>query len=138
MRAASAPSSDVLPLDVPPLMTIDETRAHTAIEQVGVGFGQRAELDQLGQRERAWREPAQRQERAIRRERRQYDIQARAVGEAGVDHRLRVVEAAAGASGQANAGVAQGAGVVEAERGALQAAAALDPDLRRPVRDHLA
>ena len=114
-----------------------EPRAHAAIEQVGVGLGERAELDQLGQRERSWREPAQRQERSVRRERRQHDVQARAVGETRVDHRLRVVEPASRARGQANAGVAQRAGVVEAQRRALQTAPALDPDLGRPVRDHL-
>ena len=99
-----------------------EPRAHAALEQIGVGLRERAELDQLRQRERAGREPAKRQQRPVRRERRQHDVQARAVGEAGVDHRLGVVEAATGASRQADAGVAQRSRVVEAQCGALQAA----------------
>ena len=118
-------------VDVPPLITI-ESRARTQrVEQGGVFRRERAALDELVERERPRREAPQRQQWPVRRERRQHDVQPRAVGEARVDHRLRVVEAPAGSRRQPNAGIAQRLGVVETQRRALQAAAALDPDLAR-------
>jgi len=52
-----------------------EARAHAALEQIGIGLGERAELDQLAQRERTRRETAQGEQRPVRCERRKHDVE---------------------------------------------------------------
>ena len=68
---------------------------HRPREQLGQRRGQRAVLDQLLGAEAAAAEAADRQHRAVERERRHDDVHARAVGEAGVDQRLGLVDAPA-------------------------------------------
>ena len=88
-RCASAFAHVVLPAlgrarhhDVPP-------RAHDRFEQPD----RRGIEPEVGERDRTRREPANGEARAVGRERRQHRVEARTVGEAGVDHRRRAIEA---------------------------------------------
>ena len=112
-------------------------RAHAACEQLPPRPRvSDPALDELRQGERARREAPERQQRPVGRDRRQHDVEPRAVGETGIDHRRassmrRPAEARAARTRRAAPRRRRSA------RCALQAPAALDPDLLRPVDEHL-
>ena len=94
-KPESALSSVVLPEPVPPeirMLTLPRTQA---ARNVAGGGRQRAERGQVGQRVRVARELPDRQRRAAQRERRDDRVDAAAVGQARVDHRRALVDAAA-------------------------------------------
>ena len=72
-----------------------EAAAHAGVEEVPGGAGERAEPDQVVRGVGVRGELADGQDRAVDRERRDHGVDARAVGQAGVDHRARLVDAAA-------------------------------------------
>ena len=81
-RAGAAADEDVQPA------------AHAGREQVRRRGGHRAEVDEIVDVERVGGELADRQHRAVERDRRQHRVDAAAVGQARVDHRARLVDAA--------------------------------------------
>ena len=95
MNAESAFSSVVLPEPVPPLTRMLRRAANRGGELVVELIGERSQLDQLPRARTDRREAAYRQRRAVHRERRDDDVDARAVLQAGVDHRAELVHPSA-------------------------------------------
>ena len=87
MNAETALSVVVLPVPVPPEMRMFSLPLHTGAEELRRARRQRAERDQVVDRVRVARELADRQRRAVERERRDDRVDAAAVGKAGIDHR---------------------------------------------------
>ena len=133
MRSSSPMSDDstlssvVLPVPVPPLMMMLR-RPPTHAEELRSLGRQGAEADEVVDREPGLGELADRERRAVDRERRDDRVDAGAVGEAGVDHRRRLVDAPAdrrddALDDQPEPGLGAEAGV-----GLVETAAALDVD----------
>ena len=101
--------------------------AHRAGEEVQQRAGQRVVGDQLVAGEAAPAEAADRQHRAVERQRRDHDVHARAVGQAGVAQRLGLVDPAAQRRQDPLDRVAQVALVREPHRRPLQPAARARP-----------
>ena len=97
--------------------------------------GERAEAQQVVEHQALLRELADRQQRARERQRRDDHVDAAAVGQAGVDHRRGLVDAAADLRHHLGDDPAQLRLVVEAHRRLVEPALALDPDLVGAV-DH--
>ena len=74
-----------------------EASADAGVEEVGGLLRDRAEVDEVVHRQRVGGELADRQRRAVDRERRDDGVDTAAVGKAGVDHRAGLVDAAADA-----------------------------------------
>ena len=108
--------------------------AHRAREEVEQRAGERAVGDQLVGAEPAAAEAADRQHRAVERERRDHDVHARAVGQPCVAQRLGLVDAPPERRQDALDRVAQVALAREPHRRALEPAAALDPHRLGPAR----
>ena len=137
MNVESALSVVVLPDPVPPqtrMLARARTRAREEVEQRA---GERAALHQLVRREAAAPEAPDRQDGAVERQRRDDDIDARAVGEPAVAERLGLVDAAAERREDPLDGVPEVALAREPHRRALDAAGALDPHRRRAAHHHL-
>ncbi len=111
--------------------------AHGAGEEHQQRPGQRPVGDQLLGREAAAAEAADRQHRAVERQRRDHDVHARAVGQPRVAQRLGLVDPAAERREDALDRVAQLGLGAEAHRRGLEPAAALDPHRRRPAHHDL-
>ena len=90
-NAARAPSVVVLPEPVPPQIEQRAAGGDGAAEEVEQRRRQRPVGDEVGGREPARAEAADGEQRPVERERRQHDVDARAVGQAGVAQRLGLV-----------------------------------------------
>ena len=124
-----------MPVPVPPEMRMLSS-ASTQRRRNSIDSGRdRAEVDHVVERQALLRELADRDERPRERERRDDHVDAAAVGEARVDHRRRLVDAAADLRDHLVDDPAQVRVVVEAHGRLVEAALALDPDLAGPV-DH--
>ena len=133
IAAESALSRVVLPEPVPPEITVETRALHRAMQEVGDAPGHGPELDQLLQRQRLLGELPDRDRRAVDGDRGDGGVHPAAVGQAGVDHRLALVDPAADAGDDAVDDAQQVVVVAEADRGQLQLAAALDVDLEGAV-----
>ena len=98
-----------------------------APEQLGERRRQRAVGDELVGREAAAAEAPDRQHRPVERERRDHHVDARAVGQAGIDERLGLVDAAAERGEDALDRVPELAVAAEADLGRLEPAARARP-----------
>ena len=96
-----------------------------------------AEADQVVDRVRRGGELSDGDDRADERQRRDDGVHARAIGQAGVDHRARLVDATADRGDDALDDLHHVLVVLERHVGELQLALALDVDLLRPVDHHL-
>ena len=85
------------------------------------------------ERQALLREFADRDRAAVEHERRQDDVDAAAVGEPGIDHRARLVDAPADRGGDALRDVDEMLGVAKPGGGLFELAAALDIDVEGPV-----
>ncbi len=103
-----------------------EPRLHDRGKHLGNVVGHAAARGERVQRERLTRQHPQRQGRR-RAQRRQHGMQARAVGEGGVDERLRVVESSAGRRGKALREPPHRGVVGEADVRPFQAVPAVEP-----------
>ena len=112
-------------------------REHRALQQVAQRRRPGAVGDEVVGTEAARAEAADRQDRAVERERRDDDVHPRAVGQARVAQRLGLVDAPPERREDPLDRVAQVGLAVEAHAGRLDPAAALDPHLARPVDHHL-
>ena len=93
MKLERALSSVVLPEPVPPLTRTLRRARHRLLPAGRAGSGVRVpERDQLVGPGPGGAEAADRERRAVDRQRRDHDVDARAVGEAGVDHRAELVD----------------------------------------------
>ena len=111
-----------------------ELRAHERAQQRLGRAVERAEPDELLEREQA-REAADRDRRAVQRERRDDHVDALAARQPRVDHRARLVDAPVDLRDDPVDRLVELRLVAEADVGALQPAVALDEDLVGPV-DH--
>ena len=136
-NAASAPSVVVLPEPVPPQISSVQRAATARPRKSSSGGVERPVREQVRGREPARAEAADREQRAVERERRQHDVHARAVGQAGVAQRLGLVGAAPERREDALDRVAQLGLAGEAHVGLREPAAALDPDRRGPADEQL-
>ena len=128
MKADSALSMVVLPEPVPPEM-ISVTRAFTAAaKQFGHLRAQRADLDQLVQIERFFGELADRHQRSVDGDRPHRDVDARAVEQPRVAHRVRFIDPAADGGDDLVDDAQQMRLVLEAHAGRLQNPLPLDID----------
>ena len=135
MNADSALSVVVLPEPVPP-QTRRLARARTARARKSSSGRVSVPLATSSSGVKpAAAEAADRQDRAVERQRRDHDVHARAVGQPRVAQRLGLVDAPAERREDALDRVAQVALVGEAHAGALEPPAALDPHRRRAA-DH--
>ena len=105
-----------------------ELAAHARVEEVRDLRRQRAEVDEVVDRVRLLREPPDREERAADRDRVDDRVHTGAVGQAGVDHRRRLVDAPADLADDLVDRAAQVVLVDELDVGALDLAAPLDVD----------
>ena len=96
-------------------------------------FGQRAHGDEVVDRERIRREPPDREVGATDRERMDDHVDTGTIGETGVDHRRRLVDASTDLAHDLVDDSTQVALVDEAHVGDLDAAVALDEDVPRAV-----
>ena len=108
--------------------------AHEPAQQLGGGGVERADADQLVEREQP-REAADRHRRAAQRQRRDDHVHALAGGQAGVDHRAGLVDAAVDGRDDPVDRLEELRLVGEGDVGALDPAGALDVDLVGAV-DH--
>src|SRR5262245_24071132 len=108
---------------------------HAGAEEVEHVRRGRAEADQVVDRERRRRELPDRDHRADERQRRDDRVDAGAVGEAGVDHRRRLVDAATDRGDDPVDDAHDVVVVLEDDVRELELAGPLDVDLARPV-DH--
>ena len=106
-------------------------RPDRALEQVAQRCRPRAVGDEVGRAEAARPEAADREDRAVERERRHDDVDPRAVGQPGVAQRLGLVDAAPERREDPLDRVAQLRLAVERRRRRLDAAVALDPHAGR-------
>ena len=112
-------------------------RAHGAVEQVVQGGRPGAVCDEVLRAEAARAETANRQHRAVERERSDNDVDARAIGQARVAQRLGLVDAATERGEDPLDRMTQLGLALEARGGRLDPPLALNPDLPRPVHHHL-
>ena len=112
-----------------------EPPAHAGVEEVGRAVAQRAELDQVVDRQRVGGELSDGQRAAVDRQRRHDGVHAAAVGEAGVDHGGGLVDATADARDDLVDRAAQVRLVLELAVDLDQLALALEPDVQGAV-DH--
>ncbi len=120
--------------------TADEDAAAPAdrrLQRLPLRHGQGAERDQLVGPGPAGAEAPDRDQRPVDRQRRDHDVDPRAVGEAGVDHRAELVHPAAQRRQDALDRVAQLLLVGEGDGGRLDAPAALHIDGAGTVDHHL-
>ena len=127
MKLESALSSVVLPEPVPPQTSRLQRRRDRSREELGERRGQRPVGHELLGREAAAAEAADGQHRAVERERRDHHVDARAVGQAGVDERLGLVDAPAERREDALDRVPELAVAGEADVGGLEPPVPLDP-----------
>ena len=106
-----------------------------ALEELDGLLAERAHLDHVVERQPAAAELADRDQRTAERERRDDGVDAAAVGQASVDHRRRLVDAAADLGDHLVDDPAQVPFVVEHDVALVEAPATLDPDVVRAV-DH--
>ena len=128
MKADSALSIVVLPEPVPPEMMVVTRALHGRRQQLGHLRPDRADLDQLVQVERLLGEFADRDQRAVDGDRPHRDVDARAVEQARVAHRMRFVDAPADRRDDLVDDAQQVRLVLEAHAAGLEHAAALDID----------
>ena len=95
MKLDSTFSSVVFPVPVPPLTTTVQATAHAAVHEVRDLRRERPEADEVVDLERLLGELPDGHERPADGERMHDHVHAGAVGEAGVDHRVRLVDPAA-------------------------------------------
>ena len=131
----SALSSVVLPEPVPPEISMFSWAWMQRWRNSTVSVAERPELDHVVERQPLAAELADRDQRAAERERRDDGVDAAAVGQARVDHRRRLVDAAADLGDHLVDDPAQVRLVVEPDVGLGEPAGALDPDVVRAV-DH--
>jgi hypothetical protein len=124
-RAGAAADQDAAP------------RPHRLLEPAALLRIERPQLDQPLRAGALGTEAADRDRRAIDRQRRDHHVDPRAVGEAGVDHRAELVDAAAEGRQDPLDRVAQLLLVGEADRGRFDPPGALDEDAVGPVHHHL-
>ena len=129
MNADRALSSVVLPEPVPPEIRTLRREPTTAFSTSATCGRHAADLDQAVHADRHARELADREQRAVERQRRDDRVDAAAVGEAGVDHRRGFVDPAADRGDDLLDDPQQVPLVLEADRRRLQHAVALDEDL---------
>ena len=137
MKLESALSRVVLPEPVPPLIRMlrrSPTAASSRSRCAGLSVPSSTSSAGPGA---AGAEAADRERRPVDRERRDHDVDPRAVGETGVDHRAELVDAAAERREDALDRVAQRLLVVEATAGRLDPARPLDVDAIGAVDHHL-
>ena len=133
MKLESAFSSVVLPAPVPP-ETMTFSRAPTApLRKSSIGWVSDCAIDQILRTDAIGAEPANRQHRAIERERRNDRVDAGAVLQPRVDHRARLVDAAADHADDALDDAEQVRVVLEHDVGLFEPAFTLDVDLVVPV-----
>ena len=137
IRAASAPSSDVLPLDVPPLMTIERrartqpsSRSASAVESEPSSTSSASVNGRGANRRSVSSGPSGASGGSTTFSREPSASRASTIGCA--SSRRRPARAARRTQASRSA-----LGVVEAQRRPLQTAAPLDPHLGGPVHDHL-
>ena len=100
-------------------------------QQLALRWAERSHLDQLGRARPFGTEAADRERRAVDRQRRDHDVDPRAVGEPGVDHRAELVDPAAERGEDALDRVAQLLLVGETDVDRLDPTGPLDVDLLR-------
>ena len=132
MNADMALSRVVLPEPVPPEMTTLRRDLTIASRTSPLG-GNAADLDQLREVDRDLGELADRQQRAVDRQRRHDGVDARTVGEAGIDERRGLVDAAADRADDLLDDPDQMPVVLEARAGPLEPALPLDEDVGMAV-----
>ena len=113
-------SSVVLPAPVPPETMTFSRLATAALQEVEHRLRQRLALDEVLRAEPVGAEAADRQRRAVERQRRNDRVDARAVLQARVDHRARLVDAAADRADDALDDLHQVPVVLEDDRRFLQ------------------
>ena len=132
MKLESALSSVVLPEPVPPLTRMLRRAGDRRLEQLAL---RRRSASPARPARRGPGPPraeaADRDRRPVDRQRRDHDVDPRAVGEAGVDHRAELVDAPAERREDALDRVAQLLLVGEGDLGRLDPPAALDVDAAR-------
>ena len=106
-----------------------EARADRRLEEVQHRLRQRLALDEVLGAEPVGAEPADRQHRAVERQRRNDRVDTRAVGQARVHHRARLVDAPAHRADDALDDAQQVLVVLEDDVGLFEPALALDVDL---------
>ena len=119
-------SSVVLPEPVPPEIERVDAAAADHLEDLGAFRRDRAELDQLVERQLVLLELADGERRPVDRQRRHDDVDARAVGQARVADRRGFVDAAADLADDALADVQELLVVAEADAGLLDLAVDFD------------
>ena len=129
MNPESTFSSVVFPAPVPPETRMFSRQATALCRNCSIGCGQRVALDEVVRAEPIGPEAADRQHRTVERERRDDRVDARAVRQPGVDHRARLVDAAADRADDALDDLHHVRVVAEDQRGLLQPSLALDVDL---------
>ena len=115
-----------------------EPRAHAVREKVEHRLRQRAQRDEVVGLQPLGRKTADRQQRAVHRQRRNDRVDARPVRKAGVDHRRAVVDAASDAADDAVDDAEQMPVILERGRDAFQHAVALDEDVLARVHEDVA
>ena len=129
MKLDSTFSSVVLPAPVPPLIR-QFSRALTQCDRKSsIGRVSARSVHEIVGLEALGRKPADREQRAVHRQRRDDGVDARAVRQARVDHRRAVVDAAADAADDAVDDAHQVLVVLKRRGHALEHAGALDEDV---------
>ncbi len=129
MKLDSTLSSVVLPAPVPPLISMFSRARTQCSRNSSIGRVSDRIGDQVLGLQPLGRKTADREQRAVDRQRRNDRVDARAVRQARVDHRRAVVDAAADAADDAVDDAHQVLVVLERRRQPLELAAALDVDL---------
>ena len=110
-----------------------QPRTDAAAQEVDHGLGERLPLHQVARAELVGSEAADREHRAVERKRGNDGVDARAIGQAGVDHRTRFVDAPAHRAHDPLDDAEQVLIVLEDERGWLELPLAFDVHLIVPV-----
>ena len=131
MKADMAFSRVVLPEPVPPEMRTLRRDADDRLQQLGDLDGDAADLDQPLHADRNPREFADREQRAVERQRRDDRVDAAAVGKTGVDHRRGFVDPAADRRDDLLDDPKQMLLILEPHRARLEHAVALDEHAAR-------
>ena len=129
MKLDSTFSSVVLPAPVPPLISMFSRARTQCSRNSSIGRVSERMRHQVLGLQPLGRKAADREQRAVDRQRRNDRVDARAVGQARVDHRRAVVDAPADAADDAVDDPHQVLVVLERRRQPLELAAALDVDL---------
>ena len=133
MKPDSTLRKVVLPAPVPPEMRTLSRAATERLQEVQHRLRQRLALDEVLRAEPIGAEPANRQHRAVQRERRNDRVDTRAVLETRIHHRTRLVDTPADRADDALDDAQQVRIVLEDEVGRLELAFTLDVDLIRLV-----